>query len=104
MQYLVIGYDGTDENALERRMRARPAHMALADKLKAEGKMLYAVAILNDAQVMIGSAMICDFPSKEELDGYLKAEPYITGEVWRKVEVKPCKVGPTFAAPSLRGA
>ena len=32
------------------------------------------------------------------------AEPYITGEVWRKVEVKPCKVGPTFAAPSLRGA
>lgn len=96
MQFLVLGYDGTDEKALERRMAAREAHLALGDKMKADGTLLYAAAILDDSDRMIGSAMICDFTSREAVDQWLEAEPYMTGGVWKKVEVNKCRVGPSF--------
>jgi uncharacterized protein YciI len=96
MQFLVTGYDGTDEKALERRMAAREAHLALGDKMMQEGKMLYAAAILDDNNKMIGSVIICDFETREELDEWLDIEPYVKGNVWKKIEVKHCKVGPSF--------
>lgn len=96
MQFLVLGYDGTDENALARRMSVREKHIALGDKMRDEGKMLYGAAILDDQDKMIGSVLIVDFDSREELDNWLKYEPYVTGEVWKKIEVQKCKVGPSF--------
>ena len=96
MQYIVIGYDGTDEHALERRLAVRAEHLALGDKLRDEGKLLYGAAMLTDSGQMKGSVLICEFSSREELDGWLAEEPYVTGDVWRKIEVMPCKVGPSF--------
>lgn len=97
MQFLVIGYDGQDEQALERRMAVREAHLALGDKMRDAGTMLYGVAMLDDNGKMVGSVLVCDFPSRQELDEYLKIEPYVTGNVWQTIEVKNCKVGPSFA-------
>jgi uncharacterized protein YciI len=97
MQFLVIGYDGTDEQALSRRMAVREKHISLGDKMRDAGKMLYGAAILDDDDKMIGSVLICQFDSKAELDQWLKLEPYVIGGVWQKIEVKPCKVGPSFA-------
>lgn len=97
MQFLVIAYDGTDEKALDRRLAVREAHIALGDQMRDEGKMLYGAAILNDAEKMIGSVLVCDFASRAELDQWLKVEPYVTGQVWQTIEIKPCKVGPSFA-------
>jgi uncharacterized protein YciI len=97
VQYLILAYDGTDEKALERRMAARPAHVEGGDRMKHEGKLLHAVAILNDQEKMIGSAMVVDFPTREDVDHWLKNEPYVTGDVWRKIEVIPCRVGPSFS-------
>ena len=54
MQFLIIGYDGVDEQALARRMAVREAHLALGDKMRDAGKMLYGAAILNDSGKMIG--------------------------------------------------
>ena len=79
MQFLVIGMDGTDSEALNRRLAAREAHIALGDKLRDAGKMLYGAAILDDNQKMIGSVLICEFDSREELDQWLREEPYVTG-------------------------
>jgi len=45
---------------------------------------------------MIGSVLIVDFPSRDALDEWLKVEPYVIGNVWDKIQVKPCKVGPMF--------
>ncbi len=42
MQFLLLAYDGKDENTLVRRMEARPAHMAGIEKMKA----LYGAALL----------------------------------------------------------
>ena len=52
MQYLVIAYD--NENALERRLESREAHIEGARKLMAEGKIINAGALIED-DVMVGS-------------------------------------------------
>ncbi len=96
MQFLVMGYDAKDEQALERRMRVREAHIATCDKLRDAGKMLYGAAILDDNNKMVGSVIICDFASRAELDKWLEEEPYVRGKVWQKVEIHNCKVGPSF--------
>ena len=96
MPFLVVGYDGDDEKALERRMSARPAHIKLGDQMRDEGKVLYGVAILDDTQKMIGSVYIVNMETREEVDSWLKIEPYVTGNVWKKIEVLPCAVGPSF--------
>jgi hypothetical protein len=96
MQFMVIGYDGTDEEALERRMRARPAHVALGDKMRDAGEMLMGAAILDENDKMIGSVLICDFESRAALENWLEAEPYVVGDVWRDIQVTPCRVGPSF--------
>lgn len=96
MQFLILGYDGEDEKALERRMSARPDHIALGDKMRDEGTMLYGAAILDDQDNMIGSVLICEFDSRQELDKWLEIEPYVKGNVWRNIDVKQCRVGPSF--------
>lgn len=96
MQFLVLGYDGTDDEALARRMAVREAHIALGDKMRDAGEMLYGAAILDDGGKMIGSVLICDFTSREKLDEWLKHEPYVTGNVWQRIEIQHCRVGPSF--------
>ncbi len=44
MQFLVTGYDGTDEKALDRRLAVREDHVERNDKLRDAGHLLYAVA------------------------------------------------------------
>jgi uncharacterized protein YciI len=88
MQFMVIGYDGNDPGALARRMAVREAHLKLGKELYEAGKWLYAAGILNDAGTMIGSMIVCDFPSREEIERqWLKKEPYMTGKVWQKVDI-----------------
>jgi len=99
MQFLVIGYDGTDDKALSRRLTAREAHLAGVLKMKEEGKAIFGTAILDDQGKMIGSVMVMDFPSREEVDAWLKAEPYVTQKVWLKIEVRPTQVPPVFLPP-----
>jgi hypothetical protein len=97
MQFLVIAYDGTDDKALERRMAAREPHLAGIVKMKEAGTAVYGVAILNDREQMIGSVLVVDFPSRADVDVWLKSEPYVVGDVWRKIEVLPARVPPMFA-------
>jgi hypothetical protein len=97
MQFILIAYDGTDEQALERRMAVREAHLSNAKKMFEEGQLWYAAGILNEAGKMIGSMMLCDFPSRHELENkWLKNEPYILGKVWEKIEINRAQVAPFF--------
>lgn len=96
MQFLLIGLDGTDENALERRLSARPAHMELAARLQEEGKLLMAAALLSEEGKMHGSTMIFQLETKEELDRYLEIEPYVLQAVWQKIEIQQVAVAPAF--------
>jgi uncharacterized protein YciI len=45
--------------------------------------------MLDDNGRMTGSVVIVTFASREELDKWLYTDPYVTGHVWQKIEVKP---------------
>ena len=94
MQFIVIAYDGTDEGALERRLAAREAHLTLAKEMFNNGKWLYAVGILNDDGKAIGSMIVCEFASRNKLEQWLKVEPYVVGNVWKKTEINRAQVAP----------
>jgi len=98
MQFIVLGYDGTDDKALERRLAAREAHLKLAKEMFGDEKWLYAAAILDDSGKMIGSMIVCDFPSRHELEEqWLIGEPYVIGRVWQRIEVNRAQVAPFCA-------
>ncbi|GLY98784.1 YciI family protein [Actinoplanes sp. NBRC 103695] len=96
MQFLLIAHDGDDDDALNRRLQAREKHIALGDEMVANGSMLYGGALLDDQEKMIGSVLVLDFPTRQELDAWLKIEPYVLGDVWRRIDVQPFRVGPSF--------
>lgn len=96
MQFLLIARDGDDEGALARRLAAREQHIALGDQLVASGNMLYGGAILDEAGQMAGSVLVLDFPSRDDVDAWLKIEPYVLGDVWREIDIQPFRVGPSF--------
>jgi uncharacterized protein YciI len=91
-QYLITGYDYIDEGALERRMGVRPHHLDGTVTLRENGNYILGGAILDDAGKMIGSVMVLQFESEEELDAWKKQEPYITQRIWETIDVKPFKV------------
>jgi uncharacterized protein YciI len=86
MQFLLIAYDGTDPGAPDRRMKVRPEHLEKISVLKKSGEFLLGGAILDDKGRMIGSMIVYEFPDREALEQRLKEEPYITGNVWQKIE------------------
>ncbi|MBC7892285.1 MAG: hypothetical protein H7Y12_08740 [Sphingobacteriaceae bacterium] len=94
MQFLLRAHDFTDEQALERRMAARPFHFETARKLKSDGHFVIGGAVLNDAGQMIGSMMVVDFPNETALQTWLQADPYVTQGVWDSdsIEIKPFRV------------
>jgi len=96
MQFMLLGYDGKDDDALSRRLAVRDQHLAVGDQLVADGKLLFATAILDADGTMIGSMLVLEFPSRAELDDWLETEPYVTGDVWREIDIHPVKVGPSF--------
>ena len=89
MQFLVTAYDGTDPDAPARRQAVREAHLAGARQLTEQGRFLIGGAILDDDGRMIGSCVIADFPDRAALDEWLDNDPYVTGDVWRKIDVRP---------------
>lgn len=92
MQFLIIGRDDTDEGAMKRRLAARQAHIDLGEELRQAGNMWYGAALWDDDNNMIGSMLLMDFPSEKELHQWLEHEPYITGKVWKTVEIQKCNV------------
>ena len=48
--------------------------------------------ILDEAGKPIGSVLVLDFESRDQLDAYLAGEPYIIEKVWEDVKVEPLNV------------
>ena len=92
--FLLIAKD--HPNQLERRMKARDAHIALGDKLVAENKLIYGGAMIDDSGNMTGSMLVCNFESRQQLDDWLKIEPYVTENVWDDIEITEFRIGPSF--------
>ena len=94
MQYLVVVYDY--EDALEKRLEVREAHLEGAKKLIKEGKIINAGALIEDDK-MIGSTLYIDFETKDDIDQWLSIEPYVINKVWNmdRFQLMPIKLLPT---------
>ena len=91
-QYLITGYDYKDDGALERRLGVRPHHLDGTVTLRETGSYILGGAILDDIGKMIGSVMVLQFETEEQLEAWKKQEPYITQQIWETVDIKPFKV------------
>ena len=95
MLYSIIGHDVPD--SLEKRLAARPAHVARLQALQNEGRLILAGpfpaidAIDPGAAGFSGSLIVAEFASLADAEIWAQADPYITAGVYAQVHVKPFK-------------
>lgn len=95
MYYAIMSED--HPNSLEKRLRARPAHLKRLNALASEGRLLVAgphPAIDSEdpgPAGFTGSLVIAEFASLEEAKIWADADPYIDAGVYQQVRVKPYK-------------
>lgn len=78
-------------NSLDKRMLARPAHLARAQAL---GKQLVSGGALIKDSTMCGSMLIIDMPTIKQVRKWVEADPYVSGKVWDKIEINELKLVP----------
>lgn len=96
MWYAIISTDV--ENSLEKRLAARPDHIARLVALKDQGRLFVAgphpALDCEDpgAAGFTGSLVIARFDSLDDAQHWADADPYIKGGVYASVTVKPYKI------------
>jgi uncharacterized protein len=83
MLFVIIGHDGPDGAAL--RPKLRPAHLENLRPLVGQGRMTLAGPFTDGS----GSLIVAEFPSEADAIAFAQSDPYFTGGVFDRVEVKP---------------
>nr|WP_262890686.1 YciI family protein [Rufibacter sediminis] len=89
---MITALDYTDDQALDRRMATRPAHLEMVKKLKASGNFILGGAMLSPEEKMKGSTMVMEFENEAAIQQWLDQEPYLLQKVWEKVDITLFKV------------
>ncbi|GEN25520.1 YciI family protein [Halomonas cupida] len=95
MLYAIISEDVQD--SLERRMAARPDHLARLENLRDEGRLVLAgphpaVDSENPGDAgFSGSLIVAEFDDLASAQAWADADPYIIAGVYASVTVKPFK-------------
>jgi len=93
MLYSIVGSDVP--NSLQKRMAARPDHVARLQALKAEGRLILAgpnpaIDSADPGEAGFnGSIIIAEFDSLEQAQQWANEDPYIKASVYQSVDVKP---------------
>ena len=93
MWYAIVAEDV--DNSLERRMVARPAHLARLNELQSQGKLLLAgpfPAIDSQDQGpagFSGSLIVAEFADLASAKNWAEADPFVSAGVYANVTVKP---------------
>ena len=93
MLYAIISEDVN--NSLERRLAARPDHLARLEALRDEGRLVLSgphPAIDSDdpgEAGFSGSLVVAEFDSLKEAQAWADADPYMIAGVYARVTVKP---------------
>jgi uncharacterized protein YciI len=95
MFYAIQGEDVPD--SLERRLAARPAHLARLTELQSNGRLLLAgpFPAIDSSDPgpagFSGSLIVAEFTSLHEAQSWADADPYVAAGVYARVSVKPFK-------------
>ena len=95
MLYAIMAQD--TPNSLEKRLAARPAHVARLQALQNEGRLILAgpfpAVDSNDPGPagFTGSLIVAEFPSHTAAIAWAQADPYKSAGVYAQVEVRPFK-------------
>lgn len=95
MLYAITGQDTPD--SLEKRLAARPAHVARLQALQDEGRLILAGpfptvdAVDPGAAGFSGSLIVAEFTSLAAAESWAQADPYVAAGVYAQVTVKPFK-------------
>ncbi|BAL25045.1 YciI family protein [Azoarcus sp. KH32C] len=95
MFYALIGED--TPGSLDKRMAARPAHLARLQALSDEGRLLIAgpMPAIDSPDPgpagFAGSLVVAEFPSQTEAEAWLAADPYVSEGVFARTSVRPFK-------------
>jgi len=95
MLYAIFGQDIAD--SLEKRLAARPAHLARLQALQNEGRLVLAGpfpavdATDPGAAGFTGSLIVAEFASLEAAQSWASADPYVSAGVYAQVAVRPFK-------------
>ena len=81
------------DDVLDKRLDARPQHLARLEALAKANRLIVAGPMPKDpadlSQGFLGSTIIVDFANREELDAWLADEPYLAAGVYKSIDVKP---------------
>ncbi len=95
MLYAILGEDVPD--SLDKRLRARPAHLERLNQLQAAGRLLLAgpFPAIDSADPgpagFNGSLIVAEFNSLTEAKTWADADPYVAAGVYARVNVQPFK-------------
>jgi uncharacterized protein YciI len=80
------------ENSLEKRLAARPDHLARLTELNDAGRLVLAGPNPNpDAEGFTGSLVVADFTDLDAAVAWANDDPYMAAGVYEGVIVKPFK-------------
>ncbi len=83
------------ENSLEKRLAARPDHVARLTALVDQGRLIIAgpmpaVDSIDPGEAgMTGSMIVAEFTSLEAANAWTRDDPYVAAGVYEQVSVKP---------------
>ena len=93
MLYAIMSQDV--ENSLEKRIGARPDHIARLNKLQDEGRLILAgphpsIDVSEPGEAgFSGSLIVAKFDDLQEARNWADADPYVSAGVYSSVVVKP---------------
>lgn len=93
MYYAIIGHDSAD--SLEKRLAARPAHLARLTELQQAGRLLLAGPFPAIDSVdpgpagFTGSLIVAEFTDLNSAQAWAEADPYVSAGVYARVTVQP---------------
>ncbi|MDC3315302.1 YciI family protein [Candidatus Thioglobus sp.] len=93
MLYAIISQDV--ENSLNKRMGARPDHVARLNQLKDEGRLILAgphpaIDVSDPGEAgFSGSLIVADFDDLQQAREWADSDPYVSAGVYSSVVVKP---------------
>ncbi len=96
MLYAIIGED--HPGSLDKRLAARPEHLARLEQLQAEGRLILAgpCPAIDAADPgpagFSGSLVVAEFGSLAAAQEWAAADPYVAAGVYAGVAVKPFKL------------